>query len=94
MNRTSDYWRQRGWQWRPGRGESFVLETWETRCISVKGAELCLYNGWERQGMVYRAHRGDRWVYRNDRTKKSHAAPHLRTAMRLGVFFTLLEKRK
>lgn len=89
-------WKARGWRWRrnPARGESFIFEVWKKREITQRdGTKFTLYEGWERRGMVYRAHRGDRWVYRDDRTKVTRGSPYLREAMRLGLFFTLLEGR-
>jgi hypothetical protein len=91
------YWKERGWQWRPnaGRGESFIFEVWEHKSLKLRdGTETCAFDGWRRKCMVYRAHKGDRWVYRSDRTGKTQGFHDLRTAMRMARLLTQLEELK
>lgn len=92
-----NYWKERGWQWRrnPMRGESFILEVWITEYIKLRdGTKARVFDGWKRKCMVYRAYKGDRWVYQSDRTGKTQGFHDIRTAMRMALFLTQLEEIK
>jgi hypothetical protein len=94
MSKPSNYWEKRGWQWRcnPARGESLIFEVWRSSSIRLRdGTKHIVFEGWRVRAMVYRAHRGDRWVYQNYITGKTQGFQDLRTAMRMAVFFTLME---
>jgi hypothetical protein len=97
MSKPNKYWKERGWQWRrnAGRGESFIFEVWERTILNLRdGTTVVGFDGWRRKCMVYRAHKGDRWVYRSDRSGKTQGFHDLSTAMRMARLLTQLEEIK
>jgi hypothetical protein len=96
MAKPSGYWKERGWQWKrnPMRGESFILDVWVRTTVDLRdGTKAVVYDGWRRRCMVYRAHKGNRWVYQSDRTGKTQGFHDIRTALRMARLLTQLEKR-
>jgi hypothetical protein len=97
MSKPNKYWKARGWQWQrnPARGESFIFYVWEHKFLKLRdGTKAVVYDGWRRKCMVYRAHKGDRWVYQSDRSGKTQGFHDLRTAMRMARLLTQLEEIK
>jgi hypothetical protein len=97
MPKPTKYWKERGWRWghNPARGESFIFYVWMRRAIELRdGTEAVVFDGWKRRCMVYRAHKGDRWVYRSDRSGKTQGFQDIRTALRMALFLTQLEKQQ
>jgi hypothetical protein len=77
------------------RGESFIFEVWERKVLDLRdGTKVVVFDGWRRKCMVYRAHKGDRWVYQSDRTGKTQGFHDIRTALRMALFLTQLEKQQ
>ncbi len=89
--KPKNYWKSRGWQWRNSTSHNrcFVLDVWRTRYINMNGQQFCTYDGWDALAVVFRAHRGTHWVYKNHVTNKTHGFTQLRTAMRMAVFLTM-----
>ena len=96
MPKPTNYWKSRGWQWQhnAGRGESFIFYVWEHWFLKLRdGTKTCAFDGWRRKCMVYRAPKGNRWVYQSDRSGKTQGFHDVRTAMRMAQLLTRLEER-
>lgn len=89
--------KQGAYQWRtnPARGESFILYRWVTKYITLRtGAKHRVQNGWEVAARIYKASKGDWWVYRSVASGQSAAFPTVRETMRMAVLLIKLENQK
>lgn len=94
MAKPDNYWKKRGWQWRRNVGVGFIFYVWDVQFVTLRnGKRQCVYNGWRHKCSVYRAIKGDRWVYQNDTTGRTQGFHDLRTTMRMARFLTLMEKQ-
>ncbi len=85
------------YQWRTNseRGESLILYRWVRKTLKLRsGKEHLVTDGWRPDAIVYKAHKGDRWVYKSGTTGKTQGFPDIRTAMRMAVLLTQLENQK
>ena len=85
------------YQWRtsPARGESFILYRWVRKSLKLRsGEEHLVTDGWRPDAIVYKAHKGDRWVYKSGTTGKTQGFHDIRTAMRMAILLTQLENQK
>lgn len=85
------------YQWRtsPARGESFILYRWREAFLNLRdGTTHRVFEGWRDAAFIYKARKGDRWVYQSVRTNKTQGFHDVRTAMRMAVLLTQLEHQK
>lgn len=94
-NRNAARAKKKGtYQWRtnPERGESFRLYMWKEKFRDLRiTTMLRVISGWLPVAIVYKAHKGSRWVYQSARTGKTQGFHDIRTAMRMAVLLTQLE---
>ena len=85
------------YQWRtnPARGESFILYRWQASYLTLStGAKYGVQNGWVAAARIYKASKGDRWVYRSIASGQSAAFTTVREAMRMAVLLIKLENQE
>ena len=89
--------KQGAYQWRtnPARGESFILYRWRVKDIKLRnGMTHRVHNGWVTAARIYKATKGNRWVYRSIASGQSAAFTTVREAMRMAVLLIKLENQE